>query len=205
MRPTILTCEKCGAEIQEGASFCPQCGLPVSVAQIGPVYVPQSAQPPETIPALPPSAAVQARPAYAGFWLRTAAFLIDNLILGVIFTMVMASDPPAFIVNLDLNALPLKSFPRFTPLGIVVVYLIVWIYFTFSESSAWQATPGKRILRIYVTDLGGRRLTLARAALRNVARILSGFVLVGYFLAGFTEKKQALHDILAGCLVLRRP
>jgi len=119
--------------------------------------------------------------------------------------MVMASDPPAFIVNLDLNALPLKSFPRFTPLGIVVVYLIVWIYFTFSESSAWQATPGKRILRIYVTDLGGRRLTLARAALRNVARILSGFVLVGYFLAGFTEKKQALHDILAGCLVLRRP
>jgi uncharacterized RDD family membrane protein YckC len=168
------------------------------------VYVPQSAQPPETIPALPQSAAVQARPVYAGFWLRTAAFLIDNLILGFVFTIVIASDPAAFIVNFDLNAMPFKAIPRFTPLGIVVVYLIVWIYFTFFEASAWQATPGKRILRLYVTDLGGRRLTPARAALRNIARLLSGIVLVGYFLAGFTEKKQALHDIIASCLVLRR-
>jgi uncharacterized RDD family membrane protein YckC len=167
--------------------------------------VPQSAQPPEVIPALPPSPAVQARPVYAGFWLRTAAFLIDNIILGFVFTIVMASRPAAFIENFDMNAMPFKAIPHFTPLGIVVVYLIVWIYFTFFEASAWQATPGKRILQIYVTDLGGRRLTLARAALRNIARLLSGIVLVGYFLAGFTEKKQALHDILASCLVLRRP
>ena len=168
------------------------------------MYVPQSAQPPETIPALPPSAAVQTRPAYAGFWLRTAAFLIDNLILGFVFTIVMASDPAAFIANFDLNALPLKTMPRFTPLGFAVVYLMVWIYFALFEASAWQATPGKRMLRLYVTDLAGRRLTLARAALRNIARLLSGFVLVGYFLAGFTQRKQALHDILASSLVLRR-
>ncbi len=142
---------------------------------------------------------------YAGFWLRAAAFLIDNIILGFVFTIVMASHPSTFIANFDLNAMPFKTIPRFTPLGIVVVYLVVWVYFTFFEASAWQATPGKRTLRLYVTDLGGRRLTLARAALRNIARLLSGFVLVGYFLAGFTEKKQALHDILGSCLVLRRP
>jgi uncharacterized RDD family membrane protein YckC len=169
------------------------------------VYVPQSAQPPETIPALPPSAAVQARPAYAGFWLRAAAFLIDILILGFAFVFISASDPAAFILNLDLNAPPLKVIPRFTPLGIVLVYLMVWLYFALFEASVWQATPGKRILRLYVTDLSGRRLTLARAALRNIARFLSGFLVVGYFLAGFTQKKQALHDILASCLVLRRP
>ncbi len=74
------------------------------------------------------------------------------------------------------------------------------------EASAWQATPGKRILRLYVTDLNGQRVTFARAAARNFAKIISSLTfLVGYLVAGFTEKKQALHDILAGCLVLRRP
>jgi uncharacterized RDD family membrane protein YckC len=60
-------------------------------------------------------------------------------------------------------------------------------------------------MRLYVTDLNGKRITLGRALLRNLARQISGFLFVGYLIAGFTEKKQALHDILASCLVLRRP
>jgi uncharacterized RDD family membrane protein YckC len=79
------------------------------------------------------------------------------------------------------------------------------LYYTLFEASPWQATPGKRILRLYVTDLNGRRLTFPRALLRNVARQISGVFFIGYLMAGFTEKKQALHDILASCLVLRRP
>jgi uncharacterized RDD family membrane protein YckC len=53
--------------------------------------------------------------------------------------------------------------------------------------------------------LSGRRLTFGRALLRNLARQISGVFFIGYLITGFTEKKQALHDILAGCLVLRRP
>ncbi len=176
----------------------------MTVAQIGPVYVPANAQPADSIPAIPPAAAVQLRPAYAGFWLRAVAFLIDNLIMGLVFTILIASDPAAFLVNPDLTSMQVRMVPPFTPLGFLVIYLMMWVYFTAFEASAWQATPGKRILRIYVADAHGRPLTLSRAALRNVARMISGLVLVGYFIAGFTEKKQALHDIIAGCLVLRR-
>jgi uncharacterized RDD family membrane protein YckC len=73
------------------------------------------------------------------------------------------------------------------------------------ESSNWQATPGKRVMKIYVTDLYGNRLTFGRAALRNLAKFISSLTfLVGYLIAGFTEKKQALHDLISSCLVLRR-
>jgi uncharacterized RDD family membrane protein YckC len=176
----------------------------VTVAQIGPVYVPANAQPAESIPAIPPTSVAQLRPVFAGFWLRACAFVIDNLIMGFLFTILIASDPAAFLVNPDLTAMPLKLVPPFTPLGFLVIYLMMWLYFTAFEGSAWQATPGKRILRIYVTDLEGRPLTVSRAAIRNVARMISGLVLVGYFIAGFTEKKQALHDMIAGSLVVRR-
>jgi uncharacterized RDD family membrane protein YckC len=203
-RIAILTCEKCGTEIQQGASSCLQCGIPVSVAQIGPVYVPQTAPRPETIPAIPQSAATQARPVYAGFWLRAAAFLIDNLIFGFMFAVVVAIYSPALLTSPDPNALKFKVISLFTRLGLLV-FLMIWVYFTSFEASVWQATPGKRILGLYVTDLSGRPLTFARAAIRNVARLISGVMLIGYILAGFTEKKQTLHDILAGCLVLRRP
>jgi uncharacterized RDD family membrane protein YckC len=177
----------------------------LSVGQIGPVYVPQNAQPPETIPAITQAAAAIARPVYGGFWRRAVAFLIDNLILGFLVALVIASNPAAFMVNPDVNALTLKLIPPFTRLGFITVYFIMWVYFSGFEASAWQATPGKRILRLYVTDLGGHRLTFVRAAMRNVARMISALLLVGYILAGFTEKKQALHDLLAGCVVLRRP
>jgi uncharacterized RDD family membrane protein YckC len=205
MRSAILTCEKCGAEIQEGASFCPKCGLPVSVAQIGPVYVPQSAHPPETIPALPASAAVQARPAYAGFWLRAVAYLIDSILIASVFALIASFYPAAFPKLPDPTAISLTSLSSVSPLTFGLMNLVSWLYYAFFESSVWQATPGKRLLKLYVVDLNGRRLTFVRATLRNFAKIISGLTfLVGYLLAGFTEKKQALHDIIAGCLVLRR-
>lgn len=177
----------------------------MSVAQIGPVYVPPSAPlPSETIPAVLQSAAQPVTPVYAGFWLRAVAFMIDNLILGFAFAIVVASDVPAFLTVSDLSALKFGQFPPVTRLGILVMYLMMWLYFTFFEASSWQATPGKRVLRLYVTDLNARPITFPRAAFRNVARIISGVLLIGYFVAGFTQKKQALHDILTGCLVMRR-
>lgn len=205
-RIAILPCNQCGKEIQEGSSGCPHCGSPVSVAQLGPVYVPQSAQPPELIPALPHFAAPQAHPIYAGFWLRAVAFFIDTLIISFIFTMIASYDPDSFIVFPNANTPSAFALPQPTLRGFLVLFVIMWCYYAFFEASSWQATPGKKALKLYVTDLAGRPITFWRASIRFFARKLSELTfLVGYALAGFTEKKQALHDLLAGCLVLRRP
>jgi len=168
------------------------------------VYVPETARPPETIPPAPQYVGRIVRVGYAGFWIRAVAFFFDFLILVLIFAIFITIDTPAFVASPFPTEFSLKQVPQFTGLGILVLYLLMWVYFAAFEASAWQATPGKRILKIYVTDLNGHRLTIARAALRNIARMISGILLVGYILAGFTEKKQALHDIIASCLVMRR-
>jgi uncharacterized RDD family membrane protein YckC len=97
------------------------------------------------------------------------------------------------------------SLPQPTPLAFALVILVGVLYYSVFEGSSWQATPGKRILKLYVTDLNEQRITFARAAARNFPKMIfsSVFPFV-HLLAGFTEKKQALHDILSGCLVLRR-
>jgi uncharacterized RDD family membrane protein YckC len=74
------------------------------------------------------------------------------------------------------------------------------------ESSSWQATLGKKALDLAVTDLEGQRITFGRATGRHFAKIISGLIPlgIGYIIAGFTEKKQAVHDLIASCLVVRK-
>jgi uncharacterized RDD family membrane protein YckC len=80
-----------------------------------------------------------------------------------------------------------------------------WLYYSLLESSAWQGTLGKKALGLEVTDLDGNRISFGRATGRFFAKIISAIILgIGYIMAGFTEKKQALHDILAGTLVIRK-
>jgi uncharacterized RDD family membrane protein YckC len=76
------------------------------------------------------------------------------------------------------------------------------LYFAVFESSSWQATPGKKIIGVKVTDLQGERITLGKAILRNVGRIASSVLYIGYIIIGFTQKKQGLHDMIAGTLVV---
>jgi len=204
-RIEILTCEKCDAEIPEGTSVCPQCQTPLSVAQIGPVYVPVGAQAAEVIPALPQIPLLPPRPAFAGFWLRAVACVIDTIFIVAIFLLGTSFFPETFDKLLPSAPVSLLDMPQPPPIVIALLIALGCLYYTAFEASPWQATPGKRILRLYVTDLKGQRLGFGRALLRNLARQLSGFFFIGYIIAGFTERKQALHDILAGCLVLRRP
>jgi uncharacterized RDD family membrane protein YckC len=84
--------------------------------------------------------------------------------------------------------------------------LVTWLYHAWMESSEWQATLGKRMLGLVVTDMAGRRISFGRATVRHFSKIITNMVplAIGYIMAGFTEKKQALHDMIAGCLVLRR-
>jgi uncharacterized RDD family membrane protein YckC len=79
-----------------------------------------------------------------------------------------------------------------------------WIYEAAMESSSKQATLGKMALGLKVTDLEGRRISFARATGRHFSKIISGCILlIGYIMAGFTQRKQALHDMIAGTLVER--
>src|SRR5437868_764070 len=96
-RSTILTCENCGTELPEGASFCARCGTPVSVARIGPVHVPQAAPQAEEVPSRQGSALPQLRPTYAGFWLRAVAYLIDTIIVSITLALAGSFDSSAFI------------------------------------------------------------------------------------------------------------
>jgi uncharacterized RDD family membrane protein YckC len=72
------------------------------------------------------------------------------------------------------------------------------------ESSSYQGTLGKMIFGLKVTDLYGNRISFERATGRNFAKILSAMILgIGYLMVAFTERKQGLHDLLAGTLVRR--
>ena len=203
----IVTCEKCGVDIAEGASVCAHCETPVNVAQIGPVYVPPSARPPAVMPLIQELSAALPRPAFAGFWLRSIAYLLDTVLISLVGGLIASFYPATFIKFPDAAAAsnPLTSLPQLTPLGFAITLTATWFYYTMFESSSWQATPGKRFVKIYVTDMNGQRPTFARVAARNFAKIISSLTfLVGYLVAGFTVKKQALHDLLSSCLVLRR-
>lgn len=80
---------------------------------------------------------------------------------------------------------------------------IPWLYHALMESSAKQATIGKILLKIRVTDLNGQRISFGRATVRHFSKIISTWtLLIGFLMAGWTKKKQALHDKIAGCIVI---
>ena len=141
---------------------------------------------------------------YAGFWLRLVAALVDSLAMFIPFGFV------AFVTTVIVKLVSAtKGYEPATVILTVlppVAILTTWLYFAVMESSSWQATLGKKLLGLYVTDIKGQRLSLIRATGRTFAKFLSSMTAgIGYLLCGFTEKKQALHDMVAGCLVLRGP
>lgn len=123
---------------------------------------------------------------HAGFWLRAVAIILDYVLIIIVL----------LFLELTLPSLADNSIFSFTAM---------WLYYAFFESSSLQATPGKLALGLSVTDINGRRLGFGRATGRHFGKILSGiFIGFGYFMAGFTKEKQGLHDILAGCYVLKK-
>ena len=130
---------------------------------------------------------------YAGFWIRFFASFIDGLVLGL----------PSFLVSL------LIGLTKNTTLIIISQLLLnivaPWLYFAIMESSIHQGTVGKKLLGMKVVDLQGNRISFLKATGRYWGKILSSIILlIGYIMAAFTEKKQALHDMIAGCLVVKR-
>jgi uncharacterized RDD family membrane protein YckC len=145
--------------------------------------------------ALPPGAAIE-----AGFWRRCAAYLIDGLVLGVVIWAVSAALLKGVVAAGSISAA--MSGVLLVDALLLVIY---WLYFALLESSAAQATPGKRAMGIKVTDDYGRRIGFGRASGRFFGKIISSIIFsIGFMLAGWTARKQALHDMLAGTLVVFR-
>jgi uncharacterized RDD family membrane protein YckC len=155
-------------------------------------------------PAAAAAPAPVARPVYAGFWLRFLAVIIDAILIEFVII------PVSFMVGVVVGVAGAGGDRAVVQaiagvLGGLSGLLIYWLYFALFESSAKQSTLGKRLLNLYVTDLAGNRISFARATGRHFSKLISSAtLLIGYMMAGFTEKKQALHDMIAGTLVMRR-
>lgn len=142
---------------------------------------------------------------YAGFWRRFLASFLDGLVGGAVFIVLM------LILMLASGG--------FTSLGrgdqgiatgvMAMLYVFIffgsWLYPALMQSSKLQATVGMLALGLRVTDLEGRRISFGRATGRFFASWLSDIILcIGYIMIAFTAKKQGLHDIIAGTLVLSK-
>jgi uncharacterized RDD family membrane protein YckC len=150
---------------------------------------------------------------YAGFWRRFVAYLIDSIIIGVVSCLVLIPVFAVLGIGIGLGGIeeeeaagfilaPVIGFMLFAGLVLAVGE---WLYFALMESSNRMATLGKMAIGIKVTDLNGNRVTFGRATGRYFGKILSGMIfMIGYIMAGFTEKKQALHDMIASCLVVMK-
>jgi len=139
--------------------------------------------------------------AYAGFWLRFAAAFIDGIIIWIVDAILSMMFFGAVFLTGQVYAS--------AGFGSVAIYYLItisinWLYFAGMESSERQATLGKAAVGIKVTDLNGERISFGRATGREFAKFISAFILlIGYLMAAFTEKKQALHDQIANTLVVK--
>jgi len=145
---------------------------------------------------------------YAGFWKRFVACIIDCLILGFVEFVI-------FIPFLGLLGIGILAHDEYGGPGWIfaligtymfaalTIAIVGWLYYALMESSAKQGTLGKMAINIKVTDMEGNRISFGRATGRYFGKYISAMILyIGFIMAGFTQQKQALHDIMASCLVV---
>lgn len=211
-------CKKCGASLRRGETVAPTVeppvARPVSVAATPVVGTDPSAvaSPMAAPPAAPGGYAQPAAPVagqateYAGFGWRFLAVFLDGILvtvvsnlLGLVMGVFIGIGGVAAGIDEDaVSALAML-------LGITIGVGMAWMYEAFMVSSSKQGTLGKMAVGIVVTDMQGQRISFMRATGRHFGKIISSMILMaGYLMQPFTEKRQALHDMMAGCLVLRK-
>lgn len=165
---------------------------------VTPVPRPTATTSPSLVLVLPDSPAV-----HAGFWRRCAAMIIDGLLIGLALALVQVVLSFAVLGTLGTGSEGLGALVAMFGVLSVVSLVLQWLYFALFESSAAQATPGKRALGIKVVDDRGRRIGFGRASGRFLGKILSSTLLgIGYLMAAWTERKRALHDMVADTCVV---
>jgi uncharacterized RDD family membrane protein YckC len=152
---------------------------------------------------------------FAGFWWRFLAIIIDGIIVGIAQWIIITP----LLGLIGFGAFKAASGDITTDQAVGLVGAVVgaamltwlftvvaaWLYFALMESSKFQGTIGKLALGIIVTDMEGNKISFGRATGRYFGKIVSAIIIyIGFMMAGFTEKKQGLHDILAGTLVWKK-
>lgn len=156
---------------------------------------------------------------YAGFWIRFVAFILDSIILNVVQWIIILPILGAVGIGIgastdgfdfstmtegDAIAMVTAIMGAIFAGGLIGIVVNV-LYFTLMEASKFQATIGKMALGIKVTDTNGGRLDFVKSFIRQLGKYVSGIILmIGYIMAAFTEKKQALHDMIASTLVVKK-
>lgn len=193
-----MYCATCGTQAPNLGARCGKCGSPLA----GPAAAPGG---PPGLPGLPdpygrpplPVGGALVTPfvsPYAGFWLRLVAWVIDLVVMllltGGVYLIAELAGAPG---SASGGTVALVTW------GALVAACVVM------EASPLQATPGKLALQLKITDLDGHRLGIGRTLARVVGKVVFVLTLgIGYVLAGATARRQALHDKLAGALVVRR-
>ncbi len=181
-----MFCSKCGTENENSSQFCSSCGFQLKES---------SSVTPKT-----------SMTGYAGFWRRFIAALIDTIVLvigGAIIGGIIGGTIGFILGAVGTETSTIQAIAVVT--GYLVGIVLNWLYFTLLESSSKQATLGKMAIGIIVTDLNGSRISFGRANGRYWGKIVSAIILsIGFIMAGFTQEKQALHDIMARTLVVEK-
>jgi len=203
-----MYCSTCGTKNDEMARFCQGCGRVLNASMNGGgISLENGVGNPANI--IDFSVGNQPNN-YAGFWRRVGASMIDSLIInfGVLclaVPVIIFSAIGMVLQGLEGTHLENAIEDSFTWISYLITMLVGWLYYGLFESSAKQATPGKMALAIKVTDMKGNRISFGQASGRFFASFLSSLIFgFGYLLMLFTDKKQNLHDLMAGTLVLEK-
>jgi uncharacterized RDD family membrane protein YckC len=149
------------------------------------------------------SIAAYASHPYGGFWIRLLAWIIDAIVVGIAVTpiaLALGTDAWLAAASAGIPLVGVHLVRLLTRLALQIA--AVWLYEALMTSSSKQATLGKMALGLRVTDTAGNRIDVGRATLRVIAKFLSSAILfIGYIMIAFSDKKQGLHDLIAGTLV----
>jgi uncharacterized RDD family membrane protein YckC len=201
-----MFCPKCGKETDASGKFCQWCGSDIEA--VAPKAVMNVEEDDEES---------SQTGNYAGLGRRFFAFIIDAIML-LIFITIAASffglvQGIKYFYYLTVQRAPVAALtdagtseaaltPIIAALGVLFI-IVPWLYFAGFECSRGQATPGKTLFRIVVTDTDGNRISFSRATLRHFGKFISTIIIfIGFIMIGFTKTRQGLHDKIAGCLVL---
>lgn len=217
-----MYCVKCGAQSAENATFCKHCGAelrrptplrpeapPAATGPIGVAPAPAPAYPvaPPAVAPVPAEDGVR----YGGFWRRVFAALVDGVIATVLWLALGTAFEYAAAAWLGGHEFAPDGQQLMASLSAISIgrtalaWVVVLGYFALLEATPLRATPGKALLGLRVTKLDGKRVGIIRSITRNALKGLSAAMLMlGFAMAGFTKRKQALHDLMTRSLVVRR-
>jgi len=189
-----FNCPSCNAHNSSNARYCTACGANLSQANLN-----SGQSTPYQTPSSQPEAALVSAYAFAGFWKRVVAYILDGIIFSFLFGIL------AFLLGGSIFSIdPQNPGNMMAIFGIYALfYPAWWLYFALMESSSSQGTFGKKILGIKVTDLQGQPISFGHATGRHFSALITQMTFtIGYLMSAFTARKQALHDMVASTLVV---